>query len=120
MTRRQVLPHAVVLVLGLAVLLNYIDRGNLATAAPLLQDELGLSAAQVGLLLSSFFWAYAPAQFLAGWLVHRYDLRIVLAAGVALWSVATALTGFAGGFASILACASCSVSARASRSRPGS
>ena len=90
------------LVLGMAVLLNYIDRGNLATAAPLLQDELSLSSVQIGWLLSAFFWVYAPAQIVAGWLVHRYDIRIVLGVGVALWSAATALTGLAGGFASIL------------------
>ena len=103
MTRRPPLSDAVILVLGLAVLLNYVDRANLATAAPLLQDELSLSASQIGVLLSSFFWVYAPAQLLAGWLVHRFDIRIVLAAGLTLWGVATAMTGAAVGFASILA-----------------
>jgi MFS family permease len=102
MTERRTLSHGLLAVLALAVLLNYIDRGNLATAAPLLQEELSLSGAQMGLLLSAFFWTYAPAQLLAGWLVHRFDIRIVLATGVVLWSVATALTGLAGGFASIL------------------
>ena len=100
--RSGLLPNGMLLVLGIAVLLNYVDRGNLATAAPLLQDELSLSSVQIGWLLSAFFWVYAPAQIVAGWLVHRYDLRIVLAVGVALWSAATALTGLAGGFASIL------------------
>jgi len=70
MNQHQSLPHSVVLVLRLAVLLNYVDRGSLATTAPLLQDELSLSSAQIGLLLSSFFWVYAPAQVLAGWLVR--------------------------------------------------
>ncbi len=102
MNQRPGLIRGVVPVLSLAVLLNYVDRANLATAAPLLQDELSLSGTEIGLLLSAFFWVYAPAQVLAGWLVHRYDIRIVLAAGVALWSAATALTGLAGGFASIL------------------
>ena len=102
MTERRPLSNGLLFVLGLAVLLNYVDRGNLATAAPLLQQELSLSGTQMGLLFSSFFWTYAPAQLLAGWLVHRFDIRIVLAAGVVLWSVATALTGLAGGFASIL------------------
>ena len=86
MNQRPGLIRGVMLVLGLAVLLNYVDRANLATAAPLLQDELSLSSAQIGVLLSSFFWVYAPAQLLAGWLVHRFDVRIVLAAGVALWA----------------------------------
>jgi len=102
MYARQALPRGIVPVLGLVVLLNYVDRGNLATAAPMLQDELSLSSSQIGVLLSSFFWVYAPAQLLAGWLVHRYDIRVVLASGVALWAVATAMTGLAGGFVSIL------------------
>jgi MFS family permease len=102
MNAQQTLSRGVILVLGLVVLLNYVDRGSLATAAPLLQDELALSNAQIGLLLSAFFWTYAPAQLVAGWLVHRYDIRIVLAVGVALWAVATTLTGLAGGVASIL------------------
>jgi len=100
--RRPPLSDGLILVIGLAVLLNYVDRANLATAAPLLQDELSLSAAQIGVLLSSFFWVYAPAQVLAGWLVHRFDIRAVLAAGLTLWGLATAMTGAAVGFTSIL------------------
>src|SRR5262245_13218373 len=95
--------NRLIAVLALGVLLNYVDRANLATAAPLLQAELSLSASQLGLLLSTFFWVYAPAQILAGWLVHRYDLRWVMVAGLGLWGLATAATGLAVGFLSILA-----------------
>jgi MFS family permease len=102
MDDRPALPASVILVLGLAILLNYVDRGTLAIAAPLIQDELSLSSAQIGVLLSAFFWAYAPSQILAGWLVHRYDVRLVLAGGILLWSLATATSGLAGGFASML------------------
>jgi MFS family permease len=98
----QRLPQGVIFVIGLAMLLNYVDRGSLATAGPVLQDELSLSSSQIGLLLSAFFWMYAPSQLLAGWLVHRYDVRIVLPAGILHWAVATGLTGLANGFASIL------------------
>ena len=101
MTQRRALPFGVVLVLALAILLNYVDRSNLSTAVPLLQGELSLNNFQIGVLLSAFFWAYAPAQLLGGWLVHRFDVRRVLAMGVLLWAVATILTGFAGGFLSI-------------------
>jgi MFS family permease len=100
--QRAGLSDRLVLVIGLAVLLNYVDRGNLATAAPLLQQELALTSSQMGVLLSAFFWVYAPAQLLAGWLAHRFDIRIVLASGVALWAVATTVTGLAGGFATLL------------------
>jgi len=71
MINRPASTDSLIAVLAAGVLLNYVDRANLATAAPLLQGELSLSASQLGLLLSSFFWVYAPAQILAGWLVHH-------------------------------------------------
>ena len=101
MNPQRSLPGGVVLVLGLVLALNYVDRSSLATAAPMLQTEFGLSNSQLGWLLSAFFWVYTPAQLLGGWLVHRYDVRTVLGVGVLVWGCATALTGLAGGFASI-------------------
>ncbi len=56
----------VVGLLALVIFINYVDRGNLATATPLLKDELKLNNTQVGWLLSAFFWSYTPAQILAG------------------------------------------------------
>lgn len=80
----------------------YIDRSNLSVAVPLLKVELGLGVSNVGVLLSAFFWSYASFQLLAGWLIDRYNVNWVLAAGFLVWTVATAATGFAGGFASLL------------------
>jgi MFS family permease len=94
--------NRIVLLLALAVFINYVDRGSLATASPLLKDDLNLSNAQMGILFSAFFWSYAPLQPLAGWIAQRYDARYVLALGLALWSLATALTGFTTSFAMLL------------------
>ena len=92
----------IVLLMAVAVFINYVDRGNLATAAPLVQGELGLSNTRVGVLLSAFFWTYTAAQPFAGWLAQRFDTRIVYAVGVAIWSLATTLTGVVAGFMSLL------------------
>jgi MFS family permease len=89
--------------LALAIFINYIDRGNIGIAAPLLQRELGLSDGQLGLILSAFFWTYTLMQFLMGWLVDRWDASRILAAGFLLWSLATAATGLVHGFALVLA-----------------
>jgi ACS family D-galactonate transporter-like MFS transporter len=89
--------------LGVSVFINYIDRGSLSIAAPTLQTELALNPAQLGLLLSSFFWTYAGFQLLSGWLVERYNANWVLVGGLSLWAVATAATGFARGFAVLFA-----------------
>jgi MFS family permease len=75
----------VLVLLVLSVAINYLDRGILAVSAPLLQRELTLSPAQLGLLFSSFFWSYSVFQLAAGWLVDRYDVKHVLGAGFLLW-----------------------------------
>jgi MFS family permease len=100
---RGFLPFRIVLLLALAVFINYVDRGNLATAAPLVQDELHLTNAQIGLLLSAFFWSYAPAQLLSGWFAHRFDVRYVLAGGLIVWSIATLATGLTSSYALLFA-----------------
>jgi MFS family permease len=91
------------LLIALVLLINYVDRGNLATAVPLIQDTLHLTNKQLGVLLSAFFYTYVLAMVPLGWVAERYGAHRVLGAGVAVWSVATMLTGFAGGFGSILA-----------------
>lgn len=91
-----------VLLVTLAVLINYVDRGNLATAAPLIQDQLGLTATQLGLLGSAFYYAYVPLMPAAGWLVEHSGPKRVFAAGIAIWGTATALSGLAGGFLALL------------------
>jgi MFS family permease len=96
------LGRGVVGLLALAIFINYVDRGNLATAAPLIKDQLRLNNAQMGVLLSAFFWTYTPGQVLSGLLAERINAYRTLAFGVALWSLATAATGFAHGFAMLL------------------
>jgi len=89
--------------LAAALLINYVDRGVLSTAAHLIQDELGLSATQLGLLFSAFFWTYSVLQIPVGWFAERYGAQRVLAAGLAIWACATMLVGFAHSFAALLA-----------------
>ena len=89
--------------LSVFLLINYVDRGNLSIAAPLLKIELQLSPSRIGILFSSFFYTYTVCVFFVGWLVDRFDVNIVLAAGFLVWSLATAFTGLAHGFLLLLA-----------------
>src|ERR1700749_3930213 len=93
----------VLALLAVSIFINYIDRSNLSIAAPLLQSELGLSASRLGILLSAFFWTYSSFQLISGWLVDRYDVKYIFAAGFFLWSLATAATGLLHGFAALVA-----------------
>jgi ACS family D-galactonate transporter-like MFS transporter len=95
-------PAALIVLLSLSLVIAYVDRGNLSIAAPLIKDELGLSAAQLGILLSAFFWSYTPFQIVSGWLADRFDPSWILAAGFAVWSLATMVTGVVHGIAMLL------------------
>jgi MFS family permease len=88
----------VVAMLAIGLFINYVDRGALPLAAHLIQDDLHLGEAQLGLIMSAFYWAYTPAQVPVGWLGERYGAHRVLAAGVALWAIATLLVGVSSGF----------------------
>jgi ACS family D-galactonate transporter-like MFS transporter len=92
----------VVVLLAISAFINYVDRGNLSIAAPMLKDELGISAARLGVLLSAFFWTYACSQLFSGWLVDRFNVNWVFAAGFILWSAATAMTGIVQAFSTLL------------------
>lgn len=95
-------PAALVVLLGIAIFFNYVDRGAIGVAAPLMKSDLGLSAAAYGIAFSAFFWVYAPIQLIAGWLCDRFSVYRLLAAAILLWAASTLLMGFVGGFASLL------------------
>ena len=78
--------------------LNYIDRATLSVANKIIQDELGIPVAKMGLLLSAFLWAYAIAQLPVGGLIDRFGPRKLLALGLFGWSLAQAAGGLVTGF----------------------
>jgi MFS transporter, ACS family, D-galactonate transporter len=93
----------VLILLALSAFINFVDRGNLSAAAPLLKTELALSDVRLGILLGAFFYSYAFFQIASGWLVDHLDVKWMLAAGFFIWSVATAATGLADSFVLLLA-----------------
>jgi MFS family permease len=96
------LPLATVVLLGGALMINYIDRGTISTAAPVLEKELRLAPDQLGWVISAFFWAYVCAQPLVGWCADRLGAARVLASGFAIWSLATVATGLSSGLRTLV------------------
>jgi len=92
---RRVQASALVL-LVIAGTLNYVDRAALSIANPLIREELGLSIADMGLLLSAFLWAYAFSQLPGGALTDRLGPRRLLGLGLFVWSLAQAAAGLVG------------------------
>jgi MFS family permease len=100
---QQPMQWRLLILLIIAVFVNYIDRGNLSVSAATITDELKLTPAMMGQLSSAFFWTYALFQVPAGWLVQRYDVHRVFAIGFLLWSLATAFTGLTNSFVTLFA-----------------
>jgi sugar phosphate permease len=84
-----------------AVLL-YLDRYCLGYITPYVREGLRLSDGETGFMLGAFFLTYAVGQLPAGWLADRYGTRMMLTIYLAVWSVLTALIGFANSFAVLL------------------
>jgi ACS family D-galactonate transporter-like MFS transporter len=73
----------------------YAQRGALSVAAKDIMQELGLTKADMGVLLSAFFWSYSLMQVPAGWVVDRHGVKRSYAVGYFFWSLASLVTGLA-------------------------
>jgi sugar phosphate permease len=88
----------VLTLLSLMYLITYLDRVSLANTAPLISKEFGFSKATMGIIFSSFVWAYALCQVPGGWLGDRFGPRKVLTAIMAYRTIIAVLTTRAWGF----------------------
>jgi ACS family D-galactonate transporter-like MFS transporter len=85
-----------------AILISYVDRGNLSIAETAIMQDFHLPPASMGLLLSAFFWTYAAFQIPAGMLIDRFGIRSTYAAAFLLWSTASAATALSNNSTDIL------------------
>jgi len=96
--RLRSIQRAGLAMLVVAGVINYIDRATLAVANPLIRQDLGLSIADMGYLLSAFLWSYAFSQLPTGAMVDKLGPRILLSIGLSLWSLAQVLGGLVQNF----------------------
>jgi len=81
---------------------NFVDRQILGILAPFIQEDLGLTNTQLGLLSGLLFAAfYTVVAIPIAWLADRYSRVNVISLALATWSGFTALTGLAGNFMQI-------------------
>ena len=92
-----------VVLLTVAYVFSFVDKYIPALLVEPLKQDLGLTDTQMGLLLGpAFAVLYATLGLPLGWLADRTRRTWLAAAGVALWSVATALSGVARSFGQLL------------------
>lgn len=81
--------------------INYLDRTNMAVAAPAIKEELGLSPALLGLLFSGFGWTYALMQIPGGMFLDRFGSRTTYTISCFFWSAFTMAMGLGRSFATL-------------------
>jgi MFS family permease len=94
-------PRVVLLLLCLLYLILFVNRVNIATAAPLIKADLRLSNSQLGLAFSAFAIPYALFQLVGGWIADKFGPRLTLSVCCAMVGASTMLTGAASGFVSL-------------------
>ncbi|UKK84113.1 MFS transporter [Sphingopyxis sp. BSN-002] len=91
-------------VLLMTTLFAFVVRQMLSLVAPSLQTSLGFSDLQLGMLQGLGMAVFASvASYPMGWLADRFGRRLVLALGVACWSLATGLCAFQDSFGGLFA-----------------
>ena len=100
LTSRQI---AIIALLFLVNVLNYLDRQVLSVLAPVLRKEIGLSQMQYAMAVNSFLAAYAVMYAGSGMVLDRLGARIGLAFFVTAWSIASGLHAAVAGFAGLAA-----------------
>ena len=83
--------------LGVGVVVNNLDRLNLALASTAMAHSLHLSNKELGILLSSFTWTYALSQLPAGLILDRIGVRWVQRIATLIWTISCILTATASG-----------------------
>ncbi|MCK9503946.1 MAG: MFS transporter [Porticoccaceae bacterium] len=79
--------------LWLTIIFLYIDRANISMAAPYISAELGLTATEMGIILSIFYWGYMIGQVAGGIVSDKYNIRKWTLILYLTWCVTTLLTG---------------------------
>lgn len=84
-----------------ATTINYLDRQILSILKPILDQELGWTDAQYGMIMSIFQASYAVGLTMFGWIIDKYGARMGFAISIIWWSVGALSHAFAVGAKSI-------------------
>ncbi len=92
---------AILALLFLAGVLNYVDRQALSILAPRIQRDLGLDDLGYAHIVQCFLLAYCASYIVAGWVTDKLGTRLTLALCLAWWSAANIATGLVRGAISL-------------------
>jgi len=85
----------------LATLINFVNRLTVSVLAPVLTEQLHLSATQFAGITNSFLIAYTASQALSGRLYDKIGNRRGFSVSIVVWSLASMMHAFATGLFSL-------------------
>lgn len=91
----------IVLLAGLSAI-STLSTNIILPAFPDIGEQLGVSARELGLTLSSFFITFALAQLVVGPLADRYGRKKLILGGLSIFIVGTVVGGLAGSFETLI------------------
>jgi MFS transporter, Spinster family, sphingosine-1-phosphate transporter len=100
---RKLSPYATLAILTGLNLFNYMDRAVLNAVRTPMAKEFGVDYGESGRAVTAFMIGYFVTAPLFGYLGDRVTRKWLIAAGIFVWSLGTMLTGYAAGFAMLLA-----------------
>ena len=92
----------VLTLLFLTWIVNYLDKNSMSVALISISKEFSLTPTQGGMVISSFFLAYAIMQLIGGYFTDKYGAKKIILLSIIVWSIFTIFTGFAWSFLSLI------------------
>ncbi len=92
----------VLTLLFLTWIVNYLDKNSMSVALISISKEFSLTPTQGGMVISSFFLAYAIMQLIGGYFTDKYGAKKIILISIIVWSIFTIFTGFAWSFLSLI------------------
>lgn len=87
--RTRILPYILLL-----YIISFLDRINIGFAALTMNQELGITSQQFGMLVGMFFISYSLFEIPSNLILYKVGARIWIARILIMWGVVAALSGF--------------------------
>lgn len=95
--------YFVVFMVSMMIAINYLDRTNFSVAIPTIMKEFSITAAQIGILGSAFYWAYTLIMLPVGGFINKFGPKWAITGSAAGWGIVTMLTGAVSSFTGFFA-----------------
>ncbi|HZR40766.1 MAG TPA: MFS transporter, partial [Ktedonobacteraceae bacterium] len=92
----------IAILLGAGIVINYFDRVNISVALTPVQQQFHLTAGEMGIILSAFFWSYTLLQLPVGAWLDKLGIQWLMRIGTILWTIATLMITIVNGFGLVL------------------